>query len=100
MTALQTLDWAANIALVLLGLALLLGIVRIAIGPTLADRVLALDLLTIIAMGFVGAIAVKTGLSLYLDLALALALVGFLATLALVRYMLSRLKALGEAPDD
>ncbi|UJW85490.1 cation:proton antiporter [Devosia sp. SL43] len=90
MTAAELLPIATMIALVLLGLALLIGTMRVIIGPTLADRVLALDLLTVIAMGFVGAIAIRTGLTLYLDIAIALALLGFLATLAFVRYMLSR----------
>lgn len=86
----QFLDWASLIALVLLSLALLLSLVRIVIGPTLSDRVLALDLLTVVAMGFVGAVAVRTGLMLYLDIAIALALLGFLATVALARYILLR----------
>lgn len=78
------------IALVMLGLALLLSIVRIVVGPTLSDRVLALDLLTVVALGFVGAMAIRTGLTLYLDIAIALALLGFLATVAFARYILSR----------
>jgi len=59
---------------------------------------LALDLMTVVAMGFVGAIAIRTGLMLYLDIAIALALLGFLATVALARYILSRVAAKGEAP--
>ena len=76
MTAAIFIEWATLISLVLLGLALLVSLVRIVIGPTLSDRVLALDLLTVVAMGFVGAIAVS-GL-------------GFLATVALARYVLLR----------
>jgi multicomponent Na+:H+ antiporter subunit F len=83
-------DLSSLIALILLGLALLVSIVRIVIGPTLPDRVLALDLMTVVAMGFVGAVAVRTGLMLYLDIAIALALLGFLATVALARYILRR----------
>lgn len=79
------------IALIMLSIAMLISVVRVVIGPTLADRVLALDLLTVVAMGFVGAIAVRTGLTLYLDIAISLALLGFLATVAFARYMLSRL---------
>lgn len=90
MTTADILSWTTLIALVLLGLALLVSVIRIIIGPTLADRVLALDLMTVIAMGFVGAIAVRTGLMLYLDIAIALALLGFLATVALARYIISR----------
>lgn len=83
-------DVSSSIALIVLGLSLLLSAVRIWIGPTLADRILALDLLTVVAMGLVGALAIRTGAWLYIDIALALALVGFLATLALVRYLLGR----------
>ena len=90
MSAADVLSWASLIALIMLGAALLISVVRIVVGPTLADRVLALDLLTVIAMGFVAAIAVRTGLMLYLDIAIALALLGFLATIALARYILSR----------
>ncbi|UYN99668.1 MAG: cation:proton antiporter [Devosia sp.] len=86
----QFVDIASLIALVFLLLALLISLVRIVIGPSLADRVLALDMLTVVAMGFVGAVAVRTGLTLYLDIAIALALLGFLATVALSRYILLR----------
>ena len=99
MTPADALSLATLIALILLGLALLLSVVRIIIGPTLGDRVLALDLMTVIAMGFVATIAIRTGLMLYLDIAIALALLGFLATIALARYILSRSTAgRGEQP--
>ena len=89
MTA-EVLQVVTMIALVLLGLGLLVSTVRVIIGPTFADRVLALDLMTVIAMGFVATIAIRTGLMLYLDIAIGLALLGFLATLAFARYMLTR----------
>jgi multicomponent Na+:H+ antiporter subunit F len=90
MSAVAFVDLCSLVALIILGLALLLSIVRIIIGPTLSDRVLALDLMTIVAMGFIGAVAIRTGLMLYLDIAIALALLGFLATVALARYILRR----------
>ncbi|MFC3706164.1 monovalent cation/H+ antiporter complex subunit F [Devosia honganensis] len=89
----QFIDWITLASLVLLALALLLCLVRIVAGPSLPDRVLALDTLTVVAMGFVGAVAVRTGLALYLDIAIALALLGFLATVALARYILLRSRA-------
>ena len=99
MTPADVLHWTTLIALVLLGLALLVSVVRIIIGPTLADRVLALDLMTVVAMGFVGALAIRTGQMLYLDIAIALALLGFLATIALARYVLTRRSTpRGDAP--
>lgn len=90
MSAAVFVDLASLVALIILGLALLISTVRIVIGPTLSDRVLALDLMTVVAMGFIGAVAVRTGLMLYLDIAIALALLGFLATVALARYILRR----------
>jgi multicomponent Na+:H+ antiporter subunit F len=98
MTPADVLNLTTLIALVLLGLALLISVVRIIIGPTLGDRVLALDLMTVVAMGFVGTIAIRTGRMLYLDIAIALALLGFLATVALARYILSRAAARRGAP--
>lgn len=90
MTTADAVAWTSLFALIVLGLALIVATVRIIIGPTLADRVLALDLLTVLAMGFVGALSIRTGLFLYLDIAIALALLGFLSTVAFSRYILSR----------
>jgi multicomponent Na+:H+ antiporter subunit F len=88
MSAADFLEWATLISLVVLGAALLLSIYRIFAGPTLPDRVLALDLLTVVGMAFIGAVAVRTGIWLYLDIAIALALLGFLATVAMARYVM------------
>lgn len=81
---------AIHAALAILTLALVLTAIRVIVGPTLADRVLALDQLVAIAIGFVAVIAVKTGFELYVDIALALALAGFLATAAFARYIFLR----------
>jgi multicomponent Na+:H+ antiporter subunit F len=78
---------AIHAALAILILALVMTAIRVIIGPTLADRVLALDQLVSIAIGFIAVIAVKTSFELYIDIALALALVGFLATAAFARYI-------------
>jgi multicomponent Na+:H+ antiporter subunit F len=90
MTGAEFLSLATLIGLAILGLALILVVVRIIIGPTLPDRVLALDALTTVGLGFVCVIAARTGLMLYLDIAIALALLGFLATIAFARYILAR----------
>ena len=90
MPASEFLAGATTLALVVQGAALLLSVVRIIIGPTLPDRVLALDLLSVVGLGFVAVIAIRTGLMLYLDIAIALGLLGFLATIALARYLLAR----------
>ncbi|AKR54709.1 hypothetical protein GCM10011321_21160 [Youhaiella tibetensis] len=90
MSGAEFLNNATLVALGLLTLALFTTVIRIARGPTLPDRVLGLDLLTTIATGYIGVIAVRTGFMLYVDIAIALSLVAFLATVAFARYILVR----------
>ena len=84
------LDISIGITLGLLTFSLLLVITRIVRGPTLPDRILALDMLVSIGIGFIAVIAIKTGYMLYLDIAISLGLVGFLATVAFARFVLQR----------
>ena len=82
------LDYATLIALGVLCLSFAITVWRVIVGPTLPDRILALDMLVAIAIGFIAVIAVKTGFTLYVDIAIALGLVGFLATVAFARFVL------------
>lgn len=84
------LDYAVTLALATLCLAFFVTIYRIIKGPTLPDRILGLDMLVAIAIGFIAVIGIKTGFTLYVDVAIALGLVGFLATVAFARFVLSR----------
>lgn len=90
MSGAELLLHATTIALGLLTLALALTLVRLLRGPTLPDRVLALDMIATLSIGYVAVIAIRTGFSLYLDIAIALGLLGFLSTVALARYVLHR----------
>jgi multicomponent Na+:H+ antiporter subunit F len=83
-------DSAVTLALGILSLSFLVTIYRIVKGPTLPDRILGLDMLVAIAIGFIAVIGIKTGYTLYVDVAIALGLVGFLATVAFARFVLSR----------
>ncbi len=78
---------SAEIALGILGLAAILGLVRLVRGPSLADRVVAVELLGTIAIGMIAAAAVVSGASALLDVALIVALVAFLGTVAFARYI-------------
>ena len=86
----QFLDLAILIALGLLCVSLILTVGRVILGPTLPDRVLALDMLVAVAIGFIAVIGIKTGYTLFIDIAIALGLVGFLATVAFARFILER----------
>lgn len=90
MSGATALMWASQGALGLLLIGMLLAVIRLIRGPNLGDRILALDLITVLATGFIAAVAVLTGFTLYIDIAIALALVGFLSTVALSRYLISR----------
>jgi multicomponent Na+:H+ antiporter subunit F len=90
MTAQTILSSALWLALVVLGLSFLLTVWRVIKGPTLPDRVVALDMLVGIVIGFIALIAIRTGFTLYIDIAISLGLVGFLATVAFARFILAR----------
>lgn len=96
MSGADFLHLTTTIALALLTAGLALTFIRLLRGPTLPDRVLALDLFTVLALGYIAVFAIRTGFALYLDLAIALALVGFLSTVALARYLLQRGRSGGE----
>ena len=78
---------AVNLAALFLVGAFVLTAARLILGPTLPDRVVALDLLTMLVVAFLALFTVATGVGAYLDVALALALVGFLATIAFARFV-------------
>lgn len=77
---------AAGISLVLLTLAVLFAFVRLFIGPDQADRIVALDLISILIVAILAALSVYTGQKSFLDVAIAYALVAFLGTVALARF--------------
>lgn len=80
------LTWAVDISFVILMAAMVLAFVRLALGPSLPDRVVALDLITILAVAFSALFAISSGKQAFLDVAIALALIAFLATVAFARY--------------
>lgn len=74
---------AAWMATSILAAGMFLAFVRLVLGPTLPDRVLAFDALAIMGVGALVLVAIATGHALYLDVALALALITFIGTVAL-----------------
>ncbi|GAB4514693.1 MAG: cation:proton antiporter [Roseibium sp.] len=84
------LSVSVQIAFALLTISFLLIVFRTVKGPSLPDRVVALDMLVAVGIGFIAAIGVATGFYLYIDIAITLGLVGFLATVAFARFVLNR----------
>lgn len=82
------LEFAIFVSLGILALSFLLITYRIIKGPSLADRIVGLDMLVALGIGFIAVIGVQTQYFLYIDIAIALGLVGFLATVAFARFVL------------
>lgn len=86
----EFLSLCTTLAMGILCLSLLAAAARVLMGPTLPDRVLALDMLVAIAVGFIAILGIRTGQGFHVDIAISLGLVGFLATVAFARFILSR----------
>ncbi|MEM0962963.1 MAG: cation:proton antiporter [Bacteroidota bacterium] len=84
---LSLLPWPALVAFVLLGLAFVLVFIRLVRGPSLPDRVVALDMVAFLAVATIALWTLVTGVTAYLDAALVLALIAFLATVAFGRFI-------------
>lgn len=84
------LELISAIALVVLGIAMFLTVYRILRGPSLPDRVVALDLLAYFATGAICVYAIQFGRSSLLIVAVVMALILFLGTAAFAYYIEKR----------
>lgn len=83
----STQDLVFFFAFPLLTVAIALAFIRLVRGPTLPDRVVALDLITTLAIGIIAVYAIATDKAVLLDLAIVLALISFLGTVAFAHYI-------------
>ena len=79
-----------QIAFGLLVLCSALCLFRIARGPTAPDRTVAIDILGTLVVGFCCLMALWTGQEYYMNIAIAWALISFVGTLALAKYLEGR----------
>lgn len=82
------LSAALAIAALMLGCALLLSLWRLVVGPDATDRILALDTLSVNAAGLLVLFCIQAGSTLYFEVALLIAALGFIGTVALAKYLL------------
>ena len=80
-------DLLVYVAASLTCVAFLLALYRFFKGPSVADRVVAFDVLTIIAVTAIVQVAFAQGRGIYLDVALVYALLSFLGVIVVARYM-------------
>lgn len=71
----------------LLSAAFFLAFIRLARGPSLPDRVVALDLLASLSVGWIALYAIATNQPIFLDVAIVLALISFLGTVGFAYYI-------------
>ncbi len=82
------LEAVLPLAFTMLSFAILLSFIRLLKGPDLPDRILALDTLYINAIALVVLLGLHLGSALYFEAALLIAVMGFVGTIALSKYLL------------
>ncbi|RMH84260.1 K+/H+ antiporter subunit F [Pseudomonas sp. AOB-7] len=82
------LAYVIPICLAIMGLALVLTLARLIKGPDMPDRILALDTLYINAIALIVLFGIWLGSDLYFEAALLIAVMGFIGTVAVAKYLL------------
>ncbi|MGP0170636.1 putative K(+)/H(+) antiporter subunit F [Pseudomonas sp. 8Z] len=82
------LAFVIPICLAIMGLALVLTLARLIKGPDMPDRILALDTLYINAIALLVLFGIWLGSDLYFEAALLIAVMGFIGTVAVAKYLL------------
>jgi len=81
-----------GITFIILTLSILVTSVRLFIGPSLPDRVVAMDLITTQVIGLIAVYSATTKTQLYMDVAMVLALIAFIGTIGFAHYLEIRSK--------
>jgi multicomponent Na+:H+ antiporter subunit F len=79
---------SSRISLAVVVVSMALVFIRMVRGPQAADRIVSLDLIAVLIVAFLGAYAVQMQDTSFLDVAIAYALIAFLGTVALARFLL------------
>lgn len=87
-TAIAFMDWAFLIAFVFVALAQVMSMIRLIIGPTTGDRILALDTMVVNAIGLIVLLGIAQGTRIYFEVTLIIAMLGFVSTVAYARFVL------------
>lgn len=86
------IEFATYISLIIIGLSILIIFLRLVIGPTIEDRIVALDLLSANAIAFIAVYAIQNNTTTFLDVGIILAMLAFLGTIAFAFYLEKRTK--------
>ena len=81
------IELTSRFTMAVLILSIVLAFGRMVLGPNSADRVVALDLISVLIVAFLAVFSVHEGNTSFLDVSIAYALVAYLGTVALARYL-------------
>ncbi len=82
------LETVILIVFAMIGLSLLLNLWRLLVGPSVPDRILALDTMYINSIALIILYGMSMGTALYYEAALLIAMLGFVSTVAVCKYLL------------
>lgn len=81
------IELATNISVITIGLSILIIFFRLVVGPSIEDRIVALDLLSANAIAFIAVYAIQNRTTTFLDVGVILAILAFLGTVAFAFYL-------------
>ena len=87
-SAVEFLDIAIIVAFAALAIGQIFSMIRLVLGPSMGDRILALDTMVINALGMVIVLGIRQGVQIYFEVSLLIAMLGFVSTVALTRFVL------------
>ena len=82
------IELATTLGIAFLGVASILALIRLLLGPTVADRIVAADTIFLNGLGIIVLLGIRFGTSMYLDPALIIAAVFFIGTVSLCKFLL------------
>lgn len=80
-------DTILIIALCVLSLGLVLLFIRLLLGPSIQDKILALDAIGVLLVGFIGIFMILQNTTVFSDIVLLLTILGFVGTLTLSKFL-------------
>ncbi len=76
------------IAFAALSVSQVMAMIRLVIGPSVGDRILSLDTMVVNAIGLIVLLGISQGTQIYFEVAMIIAMLGFVSTVALARFVL------------
>ncbi|MEM9967488.1 MAG: K+/H+ antiporter subunit F [Pseudomonadota bacterium] len=86
--ATEFMNFAFIFAFVFVGIAQVMCMVRLVIGPSTGDRIMALDTMVVNAIGLIVLLGIAQGSRIYFEVTLIIAMLGFVSTVAYARFVL------------